>query len=468
MQKILLISLLCVIGFGVTFAADANAWRSRSIYQVLTDRFAKTDGSQGGCDLHNYCGGTFVGIKNKLDYIASMGFDAIWISPIVKNLDGGYHGYWATDLYQINSNFGSAQDLKDLISAAHAKGMYVMVDVVGNHVGPVGMDFSKINPFNDASHYHDRCQITDWNNQQQVEYCRLADLPDLNQDNPYVRKTLCDWIKNLVAEYQIDGIRIDTIPEVHGDFWADFGKAAGVYQVGEVFNGDYGYVGNYQNYIDALLNYPLYYQIKNQFGGHSSMYNFRSYYQNMDSHFKNQDVLGVFVDNHDNARYLNQYNDKRNFKSALAFALSVRGIPITYYGSEQAFNGGGDPYNREPLWNSGYARTDIVDFLKTINQARKETQWYNQPQIERYIDDSFYSFSRGTTLFAFTNQPDQQQTRTITYHPYSEGQTICNIFNGQDCLKVQNKQFTVSLSNGEVKIYVPKASFLEEQMKLMK
>lgn len=463
MPKTTLVSLLCVIFIGATIAADANSWRSRSIYQVLTDRFARTDGSQNACgDFHNYCGGTFVGIKNKLDYIASMGFDAIWISPVVKNYDGGYHGYWATDLYQINEKFGTAQELKDLVNAAHAKGMYVMVDVVANHVGPVVMDFSKIHPFNDASHYHDRCQITDWNNQQQVEYCRLADLPDLNQDNQYVKQTLLDWIKNLVKEYGFDGIRIDTVPEVHPTFWVDFAKAAGVYQVGEVFNGNPSYVGNYQNYLDGVLNYPLYYQIKNQFGGRSSMYNFRGYYQSMDSNFKNQDLLGNFVDNHDNARYLNQYSDRRNFKAALAFALSVRGIPMTYYGSEQFFNGGGDPYNREPLWTTGFGKTELVDFLKVINEARKSSKWYSQSQIERYVDDSFYAFSRGTTFFAFTNQPDQQQTRTITYHPYSEGQMICNIFNPtQDCVRIQNKQFTVTLKNGEVKIYLPQNGFLE-------
>jgi len=70
-----------------------------------------------------------------------------------------------------------------------------MLDVVANHVGPVGDDFSRIYPFNQAEHYHSTCQITDWNNQWQVENCRLADLPDLNQDNSFVREYLKDWVK---------------------------------------------------------------------------------------------------------------------------------------------------------------------------------------------------------------------------------------------------------------------------------
>ena len=86
-----------------------------------------------------------------------MGFDAIWISPIVDNTPGGYHGYWARDWYKVNENFGSEDDLKNLVNEAHNRGIYVMVDVVANHVGPVGTDYSTISPFNKAEHYHERC-----------------------------------------------------------------------------------------------------------------------------------------------------------------------------------------------------------------------------------------------------------------------------------------------------------------------
>jgi alpha-amylase len=101
--------------------------------------------------------------------------------------------------------------------------IWVMVDVVGNHVGPVGFDFSSISPYNQASHYHDNCDIKDWGNQWQVENCRLAGLPDLKHEDGFVRQQLKDWIKNLVNTYGFDGIRIDTIPEVPKDFWTEFG-----------------------------------------------------------------------------------------------------------------------------------------------------------------------------------------------------------------------------------------------------
>jgi alpha-amylase len=92
-----------------------------------------------------------------LDYIKGMGFDAIWISPVVTNSPGGYHGYWALDWDQINPYFGTDQELKDLVTAAHAKGIWVMVDVVGNHVAPIGTDYAQVNPYNKEEHYHTDC-----------------------------------------------------------------------------------------------------------------------------------------------------------------------------------------------------------------------------------------------------------------------------------------------------------------------
>lgn len=191
-----------------------------------------------------------------------MGFDAIWISPVIENYDKGYHGYWATNWEKINSHFGSEDELKSLVQAAHNKGIWVMVDVVANHVGPVGSDFSKIYPLNQDYHYHSNCDINDWSNQWQVENCRLAGLPDLDQSNDYVRTYLKNWVKDLVEDFDFDGIRIDTIPEVPMDFWSEYTASAGVFQMGECFNGDPAYVGPYQNHVEGLFNYPMYYTIR--------------------------------------------------------------------------------------------------------------------------------------------------------------------------------------------------------------
>jgi alpha-amylase len=85
-------------------------------------------------------------------------------------------------LYAINSNLGSAADLKSLVNTAHAKGMYVMVDVVANHMGQGDISTFRPEPLNQNWAYHDNCNI-DYNDQGSIEYCRIAGLPDLNTEN---------------------------------------------------------------------------------------------------------------------------------------------------------------------------------------------------------------------------------------------------------------------------------------------
>ena len=190
MQLVPLIGVALSAFSGVLSLGDAE-WRQQSIFQVLTDRFARTDlSTTAPCDAAQqiYCGGTYQGLIQKLDYIQNMGFTAIWISPVVEQMSGdtsdgsSYHGYWAQDIYSLNAAFGSASDLKALSAALHARGMvcltsrarigqvsaptiaysrgypdrqYLMVDVVTNHMGYDGcracVNYSVFNPFNSVS-----------------------------------------------------------------------------------------------------------------------------------------------------------------------------------------------------------------------------------------------------------------------------------------------------------------------------
>eukprot|EP00122_Pirum_gemmata_P005334 Pgem_evm1s4855 len=283
---------------------NADKWEKRTIYQVLTDRFAK-EGDQNQCNnLGNYCGGTYKGLISKLDYIQGMGFDALWISPVIENTDGGYHGYWAKNLNSYNTPFGSEEELRELIEECHKRNIYIMIDVVANHMGnqPNRDDFSMFEPFNKPEHYHNYCDINDWNNYGQVEQCRLAGLPDLNQDNTWVRDQLKNWIKKMVTDFKVDGLRIDTIPEVKHEFWYEFVESAGVFAIGEVFNGDMNYVASYQKVgVPSVLHYPMYYTLHDVFQRSRSMHAIIQTQDEAKQKFVNTDVLGVFVDNHDNA-----------------------------------------------------------------------------------------------------------------------------------------------------------------------
>jgi alpha-amylase len=164
--------ILFIIIFSLCELKSKNDWRSRVIYQVLTDRFARGDNLLYECDVRKYCGGTYSGILNQLDYIQEMGFNAIWISPIFENSEDGYHGYYTTNFFKLNPHFGTEEDLIQLISECHRRDIWVMLDVVANHSGQVGKDFHLVHPFNKESHYHSFCEITkdDWlHNQIKVE-----------------------------------------------------------------------------------------------------------------------------------------------------------------------------------------------------------------------------------------------------------------------------------------------------------
>lgn len=456
-----MISFVCIVSLFVSVAShSASEWASRTIYQVITDRLAtpESDDWPECTNLSVYCGGTWAGIEAKLDYISGMGFDAIWISPMPLNLGTDYHGYAFLDLYQLNDHFGSEDDLKSLISAAHKRGIWIMLDVVANHVAPVDLDFQQVNPFNESVYYHLKCQIEDWSDQNEVETCRLANLPDLDQNNDFVRSTLIDWVASLKDKYGFDGLRIDTVPEVHPDFWEEYASAAGMYCVGEVFNGDINYVAPYQQYMDGVLSYPLYYTMLNVFAYQQSMSQIEqmigpsgAYF----SKFKNVNYLGTFIDNHDNPRFLYYQKNLVLYKNALAMTLFTSGIPIVYYGSEQEYDGGYDPNNRESLWPNYDTSSEMYKFIQTLVTTRKSHEISSQPQIQRYSSTNFYAFSRGDVLVCLTNSGGSDVSVTLTYIPYENGVTVCNALNMDDCITVTNGSLSVTMNGGLPKVYVP-------------
>lgn len=341
-----------------------------------------------------------------------------------------------------------------------------MVDVVANHMGNTDTNFAVNTPFNNPQHYHDWCNITDHDfathNQDRIENCRLANLADLKQENDYVRSTLLTWIKTLVSKYHIDGIRIDTVPEVPKSFWQQFSQAAGVYSIGEVFDGSMSYVGGYVGSVDGVLNYPFFFVVRDVLFNGKDMFNLRNYYndwsKNLDANKLN--YLGNFCDNHDNARTLSWGGDwenkKKHHRACHAITMTSVGIPIVYYGAEQYFNGGNDPQNREILWTHMDRNSDMYKFLAVINAARKKHAIWAQPQVERYADSDIFVYSKGKFLVALTSKVSGTITKTISYHPFTNGEVICNIFfPTSDCITV-NGAFQLTLLNGEVKIYTLK------------
>ena len=443
-----LAGLIALLLLSAIYCKSKEEWKSRSIYQLLTDRFARSSDT-GHCNYSQYCGGNYRGLINKLDYIKGMGFDAIWISPIIENLEGSYHGYHFTNLYNLNYHFGSEDDFKELVKTCHSKDIWVMVDVVANHAGPVGTDFGRINPFNRAEHYHDWCEINNWRNQWEVENCRLCGLPDLKQENDWVTQKLLEWIHDLVQKYNLDGIRIDTIMEVPKWFWDKFRASAGVFQIGEAFDGNAGYVADYQNHLDSVFNYPLYYTIKSSFCG--SFRNLEGYLFNTRSVFPAPEYMATFVENHDNPRWLHDCGDRAKFTNAVIFSLVWEGIPVFYYAGEQYYAGGADPNNREPLWDNYNTKSTLYQLLGKANALRKKVQIWNYGITQRYANDNFYAFTRGNVLACFTNVQSSQYS--ITYHDFKDGDKLCNALYDGDCVTVSGGAININMGDYP-KLYV--------------
>ncbi|MEU3856037.1 pullulanase-type alpha-1,6-glucosidase [Streptomyces sp. NPDC028722] len=311
-------------------------------YFVMPDRFADGDPSndRGGLtgsrlstgydptDKGFYQGGDLKGLTGKLDYIKGLGTTAIWLAPLFKNrpvqgtganASAGYHGYWITDFTQVDPHFGTNQDLKNLISKAHAKGMKVFFDVITNHTADLvdyreksygylskgafpyltadgrpfddadraagGKGFPAVDAasfprtpevtaggkvpawLNDPTMYHNRGDSTYAG--ESATYGDFAGLDDLWTERPEVVHGMERIYERWVRDFAVDGFRIDTVKHVDLPFWTQWATALDRYAAahgrknffmfGEVYSADTSVTAPYvtQGRLDATLDFPF-------------------------------------------------------------------------------------------------------------------------------------------------------------------------------------------------------------------
>ncbi|OJJ51285.1 hypothetical protein ASPZODRAFT_148590 [Penicilliopsis zonata CBS 506.65] len=379
---------------GSASAAGTDSWKTRSIYQTMTDRFARSDGSTTSpCNTTAglYCGGTWRGLINQLDYIQGMGFDAVMISPIIENIVGevsygeAYHGYWPLDLYSLNSHFGTHQDLLDLSSALHNRSMYLMMDTVINNMAYItngsdpatDVNYSVFTPFNSSGYFHPYCEITDYNNYSLAQRCWTGDdivpLPDLKTEDSTVQSLLESWVEEVMSTYSIDGIRLDAAKHVTPDFLPRFHSATNnTFMTGEVYDSSVDVICNYQNnYLPSVPNYPIYFALLKAFtqGNTSALTNEITV---MKRACNDVTALASFSENHDVTRFASLTDDLALAKNVVTFTLLFDGVPLIYQGQEQHFKGSATPENREALWLSGYNTTaPLYQLIAKLNRLRQ-------------------------------------------------------------------------------------------------
>jgi alpha-amylase len=334
-----------------------------------------------------------------------------------------------------------------------------MVDVVANHMGKGDISVNKPAPLNEQSAYHAACSSEiDYTNQTSVEMCEIAGLPDINTQSPEVRTMFQTWIKWLVTEYSFDGVRIDTVKHVEKEFWKSFSDAAGVYCIGEVWDGSPDYLAEYADTMPGLLDYAVFYPVNKfyqQTGG--SAQNIVDMHDTITALFPDPTALGTFIDNHDNPRWLSEQGDISLFKNALAYVVLARGIPIVYYGSEQGYNGGADPANRESLWNSNFnTESDLYVTLSKMGAARKSAGGLaGDDHVHLHVADNAYAWSRaGGDLIVLTTNTGKGTTGNYCFNAQKNNGAWTNVLGSGNVTSDDSGNLCLDVSDGEPVVLV--------------
>ncbi|EED16254.1 alpha-amylase, putative [Talaromyces stipitatus ATCC 10500] len=488
-MRSLALSTVAVALAATADAASADDWAKRSIYQVITDRYARKTDSTDNCNITKYCGGTWSGLANKLDYIQDMGFTAVQISPLQENLPEdtiygeAFHGYWPQNFYELNAHFGTVDDLKHLVSELHRRDMYLMVDVVANElaysIGATNMtavnssaiiDYSVFAPFNQSSDFTPYCPIVDWSNQTEFTNCWLGyegvATPRIKTSDPAIAVTLDQWIADLVGMYEIDGIRIDGAKQIESTFFSNFTKSAGVYTMGEVYDGDAEFMCSYQNLTSGLENYALFPKVINAFTA-GKMEDLVSMIATMRQACNSPQYLANFVENQDNPRFASLTQDIALAKNALAFTILSDGIPKIYYGQEQHLPGNYSPYNRQDLWSTQYdTSTELYNLTVTLNKLRNHAISIDDHYVTNwssllYTDGSTYVARKGPNgaqiVAVLSNQGLQGGDYTLQIPGVADPGmnltevTMCN----STVTAEENGTITVPMGQGQPRVYFP-------------
>jgi glycosidase len=387
-----------------------------------------------------YNGGDLKGLRNRLDYVQGLGTTSLWLTPSFKNKpvqleDGpsaGYHGYWITDFTQIDPHLGTNDDLAALVKDAHRRGMKVYFDIITNHTADVigysegarmpyvskdvspyttsdgavfddrdyagGSAFPALDPatsfpyhpvldpaeqnvkvpawLNDVTLYHNRGDTTFTG--EDAQYGDFFGLDDLFTENPRVVNGMIDVYEKWIADFGIDGFRIDTMKHVNDEFWQKFGPRVlkfaqqhgkrDFFMFGEVFDTTKSYTSHFTttDQMQSVLDFPFQAaarQFASGGGPTDSLAGFFAdddWYTDADS---NVYELPTFLGNHDMGRFGGMVvadnpgaGDAEWVKrDTLGHELMYfsRGNPVVYYGDEQGFTGpGGDQDARQTLFAS--------------------------------------------------------------------------------------------------------------------
>lgn len=448
---------------------------SDAIYLITPDRFSnaipENDNVAGMPDDANRSdafgrhGGDLKGIANHFDYIADLGFTSIWLNPVLENNmpRHSYHGYAITDFYKTDPRFGTNESYKNLCTEASRRNIKVIKDMVLNHCG--------------LEHWWMKDLPTkDWINYQGMPYVQtnhrktlstdpyaaeedaalmmrgwfVRTMPDLNLTNHYLGKYM---IQNSIwwIEYAgLSGIRMDTYPYPDEDYMSEWSRRIMEEYpyfniVGEVWYEDPAILSfwqkgknntnGYVSYLPSLCDFPLQSALtKSLMTSKSWEDGWMSLYETLAKDFQYSDPqqMVVFADNHDMSRIYTQVKeDIAKFKMALAFIMTVRGIPQIYYGTEvlmsnrgtedhgvirSDFPGGwkGDTINAFIGTGLSEQQNDAQKFVQQLLNWRKDAGVIHHGKTKHFVPENnvyvFFRYDERNTVMIILNKNEQPVT----------------------------------------------------------
>jgi cyclomaltodextrinase / maltogenic alpha-amylase / neopullulanase len=404
-------------------SVDTPDWvRDAVFYQIFPDRFASSQrvpkpGSLEPWDapptFHGFKGGDLLGIADRLDYLQDLGVTAIYMTPIFQSASN--HRYHTYDYFHVDPLLGGDAALRELLDAAHGRGMRVVLDGVFNHTGRGFWQFhhivenGAISPYRDWFHLapdvrEGRREVTPYPPSGVADesvlgyraWWGLPALPKLNTDHPEVREFLLSVAEHWLR-FGIDGWRLDVPAEIDDPpFWAAFRQRcravrSDAYLVGEVWEVAPEWVGPER--FDALMDYPLAEAILGFVGGSrldmavvQSHHEYRQWLRPLDGAgfgARLVELLGVYdpdvvavqlnlLGSHDAPRPLTVLGgDAAAMRMATLLQCTLPGAPSIYYGDEIGLAGGNDPANRTAFpWDPARWDGELRDYVKAVVALR--------------------------------------------------------------------------------------------------
>ena len=350
------------------------AWVEDTVwYQIMPDRFCKGGNHPKRMEQKpwedrehitggDFFGGDLKGITQKLPYLKELGISGIYLLPVFES--NSNHKYNTFDYTRIDPDFGTEDELKEMVKTAHDLGIRVMLDAVFNHSG------TEFAPWMDVWEKGQDSAYFDWFCIHQKDFPRtwdslrdgrfdgfafLPSMPKLDTGNPKVQAYFAEICSYWVDAWGIDGIRFDVGNEVSHSFLKTLNsvlkaKNPELFLLGEIWMDSAEWLRGDE--YDSVMNYPYFESLQNFWVDEDAtsrdfMYALERVYSLYPEQVNR--VLFNHLDTHDTMRALTRCGDLDVFRQQQAALLTMPGSPCIYYGTEIAMPGGHDPDCRRTM-----------------------------------------------------------------------------------------------------------------------